>query len=208
MTKNFSSKKIRDYFSVEVNSSGLKPIAALVWSAFVVAGSAHAADIQKSDTANASSAVTFDSTFLRTDPAQTVDVARFARSNPVSPGVYSVDIWVNDTRVAHDDVRFIAAAKDESARPCFSRKTLQGFGVDFAKAAADTGARHDADGASAVSADECVDLAAAVPGATVEFDFSEQKVHLAVPQKYMRNSARGYVPPEMWEQGVNAGFLS
>ncbi|MFC0399723.1 fimbria/pilus outer membrane usher protein [Paraburkholderia rhizosphaerae] len=208
MTKNFSSAKINDCFNVEANSSGLKPIAALVWSAFVVVGSAHAADIQQSDTTTANSAVTFDSTFLRTDPTQTVDVARFARSNPVSPGLYSVDIWVNDTRVAHDDVRFIAAEKDESARPCFSRKTLQGFGVDFAKAAADKGARHDADGAPAGSSDECVDLAATVPGATVEFDFAEQKIRILVPQKYMRNSARGYVPPEMWEQGVNAGFLS
>ncbi|MFC0695587.1 fimbria/pilus outer membrane usher protein [Paraburkholderia humisilvae] len=174
----------------------------------MVIGSAHAADTQNSDTAGTNGAVTFDSTFLRTDSTQTVDVTRFARSNPVSPGVYSVDVWINDTRVAHDDVRFVASAKGESARPCFSRKTLQGFGVDFAKAAADTGARSDADGALAVSAEECVDLAAVVPDATIEFDFSEQKIKLTVPQKYMRNSARGYVPPEMWEQGVNAGFLS
>jgi outer membrane usher protein len=31
---------------------------------------------------------------------------------------------------------------------------------------------------------------------------------LTVAQKYMRNAARGYVPPEMWQQGVNAGFVS
>ena len=34
-------------------------------------------------------------------------------------------------------------------------------------------------------------------GATVDFDFSEQKLMLSVPQKYMRNAARGYVPSRL-----------
>ena len=36
----------------------------------------------------------------------------------------------------------------------------------------------------------------------------EQRLDLSVPQAFMRNSARGYVPPEQWDQGVNGGFLS
>ncbi len=49
------------------------------------------------------------------------------------------------------------------------------------------------------NADECIDLGATVPDATVDFDFTEQKLTLSVPQKYMRNAARGYVPPDMWQ---------
>ncbi|CAB3761043.1 fimbria/pilus outer membrane usher protein [Paraburkholderia solisilvae] len=205
-----TSSRQQSHANIHFNSvvSGLKPITMVVLSVFAVLGSAHAATAPMSEAASANGGVAFDTTFLRTDPQQTVDVARFAKGNLVSPGVYSVDILVNDTRVAHDDVRFIAAGNGESARPCFSRKALQGFGVDFAKAAADTGAKHDVDAAPAANADECVDLGAMVPGATVEFDFQEQKIVVTVPQKYMRNSARGYVPPEMWEQGVNAGFVN
>ncbi|MFL9866710.1 fimbrial biogenesis outer membrane usher protein [Paraburkholderia fungorum] len=193
---------------------GLSPVAAVVLSVFAVLGGVQSASVNASESGNASAAVEFDSTFLRTDPNQTVDVGRFARGNMVSPGVYSVDLFVNDTRVARQDVRFVATHEGESARPCFSRKELEALGVDFAKVAAQTGVKAEPLAAASSAktsgdgAQECVDLAATVPDATVDFDFSEQKLTLSVPQKYMRNSARGYVPPDMWQTGVNAGFVS
>ncbi|MFM0730243.1 fimbrial biogenesis outer membrane usher protein [Paraburkholderia sediminicola] len=219
-------------------SFGLSPVAAVVVSAFAVLGGVQSASVNAAEAGDTSAAVQFDTTFLRTDPKQTVDVSRFARGNMVQPGVYSVDLWVNDVRVARQDVRFVATRDGQSARACFSRQTLETLGVDFAKvgaaigaklpehAAADGAAVKDAHAAPALSADatvskqsgeaagaagnadECVDLAVMVPGATVDFDFSEQKLTLSVPQIYMRNAARGYVPPDMWQNGVNAGFVS
>jgi len=192
----------------DISAIALKPIATIVLTAFAVLGSAHAvaSDVTSAQAAS-SGAVAFDTTFLRTDGAQTVDAGRFARGNTVAPGIYSVDIWVNETRVAHEDVHFVTTAANDNAQPCFSRAKLQGFGVDFSKAAADKDAKSDP-AEPAADAQACIDLASAVPGATVEFDFSEQKVIVTVPQKYLRNSARGYVPPEMWDKGVNAGFVS
>jgi outer membrane usher protein len=223
-------------------SFGLSPVAAVVMSAFAVLGGVQSASVNAAESSDAGAAVQFDTTFLRTDPKQTVDVSRFARGNMVQPGLYSVDLWVNDVRVARQDVRFVATRDGQSARACFSRQMLETLGVDFAKVGAATGAKlpehasadaaeaaakdtHAAAGASAdataskqsgeaanaanaANADECLDLAAAVPDATVDFDFSEQKLTLSVPQKYMRNAARGYVPPDMWQTGVNAGFVS
>lgn len=197
---------------------GLNPVTAVVLTVFAVMGGVQSASVIASESGSGNAAVSFDSTFLRTDPNQTVDVARFARGNMVSPGVYSVDVWVNDIRVARQDVRFVAAREGETARPCFSRKMLETLGVDFAKVGGDAGKDAAADVAAAkengnpasgaADAGECIDLAATVPDASIDFDFSEQKLTLTVPQKYMRNAARGYVPPEMWEQGVNAGFVS
>lgn len=184
------------------DSFGLHPIVAVLMSVFAVAGVVQPAKVNAAQASAvdvpAASAVEFDATFLRIDPAQTVDVSRFARGNPVSPGVYSVDIFVNDMRVAHQDVKFVAAAGGSGAQACLSRQLLETLGIDFAKANA-TGI---------AKADDCVDLAAIIPGAMVDFDFSEQKVMLSVPQMYLRNAARGYVPPEMWQDGVTAGFVS
>jgi outer membrane usher protein len=197
-------------------SFGLSPVTAVILSVFAVLGGVQSASVNASESGSANAPVSFDSTFLRTDPNQTVDVARFARGNAVSPGAYSVDIWVNGIRVARQDVRFVEAQESEGARPCLSRKTLESLGVDFAKVGSDAGkdiapgitaAQVDTKSAAA-DGDECIDLIAAVPDASVDFDFSEQKLALTVPQKYMRNAARGYVPPEMWQQGVNAGFVS
>ncbi|MEM5384322.1 fimbria/pilus outer membrane usher protein [Paraburkholderia phymatum] len=181
----------------------LNPVTAVVLSAFAVIGCAGSAHADAANPVESNGTVVFDTTFLQVDAGERVDVARFARGNVVSPGAYTVDIWVNDNRVARDSVRFVAAHEGDSARACLSRKMLEGLGIDFAKIEADT-----RQGAAHPTADECVDLSAAIPGATVDFDFTEQKLALSVPQKYMRNAARGYVPPDLWENGVNAGFLS
>ncbi len=91
---------------------GLNPVTAVVLSVFAVLGGVQPASVSASENDTAPTAVQFDSTFLRTDPNQTVDVARFARGNMVSPGVYSVDLWLNDVRVARQDVRFVAVPRE------------------------------------------------------------------------------------------------
>src|ERR1700761_6414720 len=124
---------------------GLNRVTAVVLSVFAVVGGVQSASVSASETANADAAVSFDTTFLRTDPNQTVDVARFARGNSVSPGVYAVDVWVNEIRVSREDVRFVAAREGQGARPCLSRKMLESFGVDFAKVGVDAGAKAGAE---------------------------------------------------------------
>ncbi|MFM0503868.1 fimbria/pilus outer membrane usher protein [Paraburkholderia caffeinilytica] len=191
------------YSSTDAVVFGLKPVTALVLSVFAMLGYMTPDNASAADAGQTAEAVTFDTTFLQTDPKQTVDVARFARGNIVSPGVYTVDVWVNDARVTRDSIRFIATRDGESARACFDRKMLEGFGVDFAKVEAEV-----RQSAATAAMDDCIDVAALVPEANVQFDFSEQKLVITVPQKFMRNSARGYVPPELWDNGVNAGFVS
>lgn len=209
---------------------GLNPVTAVVLMAFGVVGALQSVTANAAEPDQPATGVMFDTTFLRTDASQPVDVARFAHGNNVSPGVYMVDVWLNGTRVAREEVRFVAQPNGDGARACLSRKLLRNLGVDFAKVAADTGAKtgdvagvhegssggeskREADstgtvGSDAASENECVDLTAVVPESSLDFDFSEQKLTLSVPQKYMSNAARGYVPPEMWQQGVNAGFVS
>ncbi|WP_236674236.1 fimbria/pilus outer membrane usher protein [Paraburkholderia hospita] len=177
--------------SATAGSFMLNPVTAVVLSVFTMAG------FMSAGAACAAEAVEFDTTFLQID-SQRVDVARLGRGNIVAPGAYTVDISINDNHVARESVRFTAAHEGENARACLTRKMLEAYGVDFTKLtnAADQGA------------DACVDVSASVPDATVEFDFNEQKLNITIPQKYMRNLARGYVAPELWDNGVDAGFLS
>jgi outer membrane usher protein len=187
----------------------LNPVAGVTVLAFTVLGNVQSVSAQTTETIASDVQVEFDKAFLRTDPGQSVDVTRFARDNPVTPGVYSVDVVINGIRVAREDVRFVEASATTGARPCLNRTMLERLGVDFAKVAASSGAKETGQvAADATAATECVALTATIPGATLDFDFTEQKLILSVPQKYMRNTARGYVPPEMWQDGVNAAFVS
>jgi len=172
----------------------LNPVTGVVLSMFAMVSYMTTSN---ANAAEKNGAVEFDTTFLQID-SQHVDVARLGRGNIVSPGVYTVDIAINDNRVARDSVRFVATREGENATACLTRKMLEGFGVDFTKLPNE----------KELAADACIDVGAVVPEATVDFDFAEQKLALSVPQKYMRNMARGYVAPELWDKGVNAGFLS
>lgn len=175
---------------------GLRPVAVLVMSMFAVAGTGIPSKVSAK---GEDSRVEFDTIFLRTDPGQGVDVSRFERGNPVPPGVHVVDVYMNDLRVARKDVRFAAASGQASAQACLSRQLLESLGVDLSQANGAWKAERDG---------ECIDLESMIPGAAVDFDYSEQKLMLSVPQLYLRRSARGYVSPELWQDGVTAGFVS
>ena len=180
----------------------LKPVAVLVLAAFAVSAGLFGASARA---AEADASTEFNTIFLNVNSQERADLARFSRSDAVAPGVYAVDIWVNDSRAAHERVKFVASDAGGNAQACLPRALLDTFGIDFAKAAAD---QPQAAQLKAGAAQDCFDLAAAIPGASVDFDFGEQRLVLSIPQKYLRNSARGYVAPELWDNGVNAGFLS
>ncbi len=58
------------------------------------------------------------------------------------------------------------------------------------------------------TADTCVPLTKLINGATTHFDVGLQRLYLTVPQAFMGNRARGYIPPEQWDAGINAGLLN
>lgn len=78
---------------------GLNPVTAVVLMAFGVVGAFQSVTAKAAEPDQPSTGVMFDTTFLRTDASQPVEVARFAHGNNVSPGVYMVDVWLNGTRV-------------------------------------------------------------------------------------------------------------
>src|SRR5471032_2824098 len=186
----------------------LKPLAAIAFSMMACGAIPQAvadAAITPQTQTGAVDEVSFDNMYLRGDAGSAVDTSRFTRGNAVTPGTYSVDLIVNGTRMAREDIRFVSTDGKLGSKPCLSRALLQRAGVDLAKA--DTAAGRSA-ATAAANAETCEELGTIVPGATVDFDFTQQTLELSVPQAFMKNSARGYVPPEQWDQGVNGGFLS
>ncbi|MDQ8575558.1 fimbrial biogenesis usher protein, partial [Klebsiella aerogenes] len=79
-----------------------------------------------------------------------------------------------------------------------TRSQLAGMGVNTAAV----------NGMSALAADACVPLTELITDATTRFDVGQQRLYLTVPQAFMGNRARGYIPPEMWDDGINAGLLN
>ena len=70
----------------------------------------------------------FDSSFLIGD-AQKIDISRFKYGNPVLPGEYNVDVYVNGQWFGKRRMMFKAVDPKENATTCFNSSTLLEYGV-------------------------------------------------------------------------------
>ncbi|WP_434747269.1 outer membrane usher protein FimD [Pantoea sp. Lu_F5_004] len=156
----------------------------------------------------------FNPAFLSRDGGEVADLSRFENGAGQLPGVYRVDIWVNDEFAATSPLRFDAVKKTSSLNttpgigqlkddgtgltPCLSIKWLKRLGVNTALVK-ELKSLHDEN--------QCVDFMRLFPGASSSYDFSSQRLTLSFPQAAIQNSIRGYIPPEEWDEGINAGLL-
>jgi outer membrane usher protein len=142
-----------------------------------------------------SEVATFESDMLWGQGARSMNLSRFRESNLVEPGVYNFEVLLNGTPVGPQEIRFVADADPARGKACFSRVQLEQFGVKLDQLPADK-----------LSGD-CLDLASLIEGAGVTVDVGEQRLEVSIPQAMLRRNPRGYVSPERWDRGVNAGFL-
>ena len=141
--------------------------------------------------------VEFDSDFLVGD-AKSIDLSRFKNGNPVLPGDYNVDVYVNGSWFGKRRMTFVATSKQENAFTCFKPTALLEYGVkeDYIKN------ELPYDQAPCKKIEEWVD------SAYYEFDTSRLRVDISIPQVAIKQNAQGYVDPSVWDRGIDAAFLS
>lgn len=114
------------------------------------------------------------------------------------PGTYRVDIVLGEQVVDTREIKFDAvtgADGEATLQPCLSVAQLKSWGVKtelFPELA---------------SGGECAKLNA-IPQASAEFLFSTQRLVISIPQAALSPAARGYVPPEMWDEGITVAMLN
>ncbi|WP_332612483.1 fimbria/pilus outer membrane usher protein [Achromobacter sp. ESBL13] len=174
-------------------------------SAFLLVSSLFGVAVQ------ANEAVEFNPAFFAGRRGQPVDLSRFQRGNLLTPGIYQLDLYLNGNRVGRQQVSVrkvngggsgnsAAPPPDNDTQPCLPAKVFEQIGLNVTLL----------DGwppAPAAEAD-CVGLDRLPPASRFDIDLSELRADLSIAQLYLKSTARGYVPPEEWDTGVNAGFLS
>ena len=146
----------------------------------------------------------FNPGFLSAEDAAVADLSRFEKGSHQAPGVYRVDIWRNDEFISTQDLRFIASdasggkAESSGLVPCLDTDWLKRLGLNmlaypaFAK----------------FKSGECVPLAVLIPDSETNFDFAKLRLDISLPQASLLNSARGYIPPQEWDEGIPAALLN
>lgn len=141
----------------------------------------------------------FNPELLQIDNPQqgATDLSVFENNGSQLPGTYHVDVFLNNEQVDTRDVVFTAGkGKDGKAKlqPCLSTETLAAMGV---KTKLFPG----------LGGGECADLSA-IPQADTEYRFGAQQLLISMPQAAVAQVARGFVPPEQWDNGITALLLN
>ncbi|WP_323120877.1 fimbria/pilus outer membrane usher protein [Burkholderia alba] len=145
--------------------------------------------------------VKFNDQFLMRPKGQRVDVSRFARGNPVMPGEYLVDLYLNGDWIGRNAVRF--EGPNGAAVPCFGQSLAEKLNLD------DNVLGESSRAALArLAAGACANLGEVAPGASWSFELSDLRLDLSVPQALLRRTPQGYVSPEFWDKGVPSATLA
>lgn len=129
--------------------------------------------------------------------SETVDLSVFENSN-LLPGTYRVEIVLNNQRQETRDVTFhqqTGPHQQSELQPCLSVEDLKRYGVNVARFP------------TLQQGGDCADLTQ-IKDASARLDVNAQRLLLSVPQAALNNSARDSVPPDRWDNGINALLLN
>lgn len=195
----------------------MKPLACSGWAlvAASLTGIGHANGLQrqaittKQTPAQELALVEFDSSMLF-GGVRGNDIQKFAKGNPVMAGRYRLDVYLNSTWLGKHDVQVQEAESEATAVACLSGTLMAQIPIDYEGVAKETG-QSSPPAARPNSADlsnACLNLPKQVPGATAQVVFSDLRLELTVPQKFLLRKPRGHVSPSEWSDGVTAGTLN
>lgn len=146
--------------------------------------------------ASAHEDVEFNTSFLDSAYTSGVDLKQFSRGNGMQAGEYLVDIWLNDDLLATKKLTF-SKQPDGRVMVCMTPELLARLNVRAA-------ALQNTD---KLSAGQCTPLEQVIPSAHLAWDSGQQKLVIAVPQEDLEKTARGSVPPSLWQNGSAAAFV-
>ncbi|MEA5217576.1 fimbria/pilus outer membrane usher protein [Enterobacter cloacae] len=141
----------------------------------------------------------FDPSFLNNGGEDALaDLSAYETAGGIPEGTYLVDIYLNQTNVASRSVQFY---RDTAGKviPALTPKELQEMGVGVS--------RIDALKSLPPTA-RVGELTALIPQARVEFDLSQLRLNISVPQASMDNPVGGYVDPALWDEGIPAALFN
>ena len=143
----------------------------------------------------------FDHHMLAGAGQSTIDLSRFEHPNAVLPGIYRVDVYLNNAYAGPADVRFAALSPQTDAIPCATAELLQLLALPLDKLSPERKA-------SLANPSGCVDLATLIPAASLSFDQPNLRLNASVPQAWLGRQPRGYVAPKYWDEGIPALLLN
>ncbi|WP_422882752.1 fimbria/pilus outer membrane usher protein [Pantoea agglomerans] len=147
----------------------------------------------------AEKAYDFDESFVKNLPGVKVDVARYATGNPIDPGIYTLDIFLNGRQISRENVQVVREGAGTKA--CLSYDLVKSLSIKdtvFSSQQAE----------ELRTGNQCIALEDVVKESHAAINSADMQMDISIPQIYLLRSARGYVAPEFWDKGETAFTLN
>lgn len=133
--------------------------------------------------------IEFNTDVLDIADRQNVDLGRFAQSNYISPGKYLLDIRLNGEPLQQQEIQYVIAPGDVGhTLVCMTTEQVALLTL-----------KKEAEEKIRKIADNCFDITV-LPG--IKMDNREGYLNITVPQAWMKYTAKNWVPPERWDNGI------
>ncbi|WGV19273.1 fimbria/pilus outer membrane usher protein [Pseudomonas putida] len=145
----------------------------------------------------------FEPGFIRQSPGQPADAGALAlralaEQRPLAAGRYALELYVNLSPQGKHEINLDESGDGQTLEPCLSAGLLGELGVREQNLTA----------RQAGTAGGCIDLATQLPGASADLDTGKLRLHLSIPQSYLRRDSSGTVAESLWDDGINAAFVN
>lgn len=160
--------------------------------------------------ATSNSEVYFDPAMISGSSEAVADISRFNSEGNQLPGRYLVDVFLNSKFVFSREVNFVSTKPrkkgfDESNHSQVKDDTglMACLTInDFAQLDVKT------DVFPKMEPAECISSSSYISGSYTKFDFQQMRLDISIPQAALINRPTGWISPETWDDGINAGLLS
>lgn len=137
--------------------------------------------------------VEFDSSFLRIED---IDISKFSQSNFLQPGLYRTSVYLNNKYLKDGTVKI-----NREQKLCFEEPIVDDLNFEFKNLPPEFVAKLRDD-------ESCLELEEYLDSASLTFDVSSSRLDIQIPQVYISKKPRGYTDPALWDEGINAAFIS
>lgn len=154
--------------------------------------------------AHAESETIFSPAFLekKNGAGTDVDLSIFSQGGQ-APGIYNVDVYINDNYVDNMNIDFYITNVNNKKKlmPCLSQSQINSLGIDVEWVASPFKKN------SIAVTSEC-NIFSTIKDASLKFNFNEHRLRLSIPQVNLKNNGQGYISPERWDNGITALFMN
>ncbi|MFQ1999347.1 fimbria/pilus outer membrane usher protein [Aeromonas veronii] len=133
----------------------------------------------------------FNTAFLHGD---SIDIDKLLSSSDIRPGVYRLELFLNNEFASMESIEFSAVS--DKVQPCIPGELIERLGINIA----------GLDDAFYFQGNvQCISIEK-IEYANWKYEESSQRLYLSIPQTRFTHKYKGYVSPELWDDGVTAFY--